>query len=257
MNRFRCDNPEKSNANYNVNQARWGYLGNIPSQPYETSPTADFDWALGLGSRTVDYTSPGFDEDNILASDVVSIGAGYSINGNVANGRATASWQKSWLWVADTTTNPAIDGFRLLSPYDWNEPGFKVLDGAANKFDTVNGCKEKCAEMDNCEVGVYVHGEDRHGECWLASKMANASNADFCGQDSMKQCTAFQKAPVLTMRTCNAYVYESHMVLPGGAHWDLNKFFGTGVVFEVKEGVDQYSETLFGPVTARDRKSVV
>ena len=260
LSNYDCDQADwghnQANNGYNAVFVRWGYMMNVPSQDFnaDRSPTADMDDFVGIGGLSTRGGSCHECEANGDCSDdsacgIMKIGAGW---GTEFNNDDTEHTQKAWLWVADTTVNPGIDGFKYLVGGDWNMPGFKVLDGSANKFDTINGCMAKCAEMDNCLVGVYVNGEERFGECWLASKQSNESNTEFCGADSKKQCTPFLKAPALSMRTCNAYVYEEHMVLPGGGNWDLNKFFATGVVFEVKEGLDQYSETVFGPVTTRE-----
>jgi hypothetical protein len=249
---------------YNAVFVRWGYVSNIATQDFVdgSQQEDDMDEFVGIGGlRAAGGDCHGEEAANPDGTSsagfcgIDKIGAGWSRYFLADNNKHV---QKAWLWVADSTTNPGIDGFKELPPYDWNEPGYKVLDGAANLFDTVDGCKRKCAEMgESCQVGVYVSGTVRHGQCWLASKKANTSDTSFCDPDLMDadhqyECKAFEKKPSLTMRSCSAYVYESHMVLPGGTSWDYNKFFETGVVFEVKEGVGMYSDTIFGPVTTRE-----
>jgi hypothetical protein len=228
----------------NAHFARWG----VRTKAYCNGQADGYDAVVGLGLKSGD--SKGRDctgyEYNTHSTD---IGAGWS---DRYLEDATDHYQNAWVWIADSTQNLAVDGFKLLPPFDWNEPDFKVLDGEANLFPTVDGCKRKCAEMEDCIVGTYVSGTERHGQCWLASKIANKSNTDFCGADADKECIAFQKLPVMKMRTCNAYIYESHMVLPGGEDWDLNKFFGSGIMFEIKDGQDTFAETIFGPVSTRE-----
>jgi len=228
----------------NAHFARWG----IRTKAYCNGEADGYDAVVGLGLKSGDVKGRDCTgaEFNTHSTD---IGAGWSSR---YLEDMTDHYQKAWMWIADSTQNLAIDGFKLLPPFDWNEPDFKVLDGEANIFPTVDGCKRKCSEMEDCIVGTYVSGSERHGQCWLASKIANKSNTDFCGADADKQCIAFQKLPVMKMRTCNGYVYESHMVLPGGEDWDLNKFFPTGMMFEVKEGQDSFAETIFGPVAVRE-----
>jgi hypothetical protein len=221
----------------------------VSSEACATSNDDEFDSAVGIGLFDGKREADGTPIANGSTRIGTRVGAGWT---SEFLGEGQSRRQKAWLWVADSTQNPVIEGFKLRSEGDWNEPGSIILRGDANVLGSAAACKKRCEAMLDCVVGTFIATGDRRGECWLASKIADVVNTDFCDGDENRRCIAFEKSPTLKLRSCNAYLYEQHMVLPGGARWELNKFFATGTKFVLKANMDKNSDTLFGPVTVRE-----
>lgn len=170
----------------------------------------------------------------------------------------TREWQQknSWVWVADTSQNPAVEGVLTFDKRNHNKQGYIVLDGASNVFAVPDQCKQKCKELKACKVGFFVEeapgSNEQKGQCWLASEFANSTEvakSEICDPEKGWRCNAFEKKALLNRVDSNAYVYTEHMVLPGYGNWDLNKQFATGTVFEIHENEDKFSPIILGPLT--------
>jgi hypothetical protein len=74
---------------------------------------------------------------------------------------------------------PLPSGFIQLSPYDWTS-GTDLTDGTRNILASEAACVSQCAALVKCEVGLYLSGTVRHGECWLATAVDSAPRRDFC-----------------------------------------------------------------------------
>eukprot|EP01051_Picozoa_sp_SAG22_P006579 SAG22_NODE_435_length_10524_cov_8.503789_7_plen_741_part_00 len=86
---------------------------------------------------------------------------------------------------------PAV-AFDDLSSLDWTEKPI-VATGTKDIQPSEAACKTKCASMPTCNVGLYLNGTTRHGECWLSTRLAEAGRADFCGVKPGQSCASFRK----------------------------------------------------------------
>lgn len=82
--------------------------------------------------------------------------------------------------------------FTELSPLDWTKAPI-VAHGSENKQQSENACKAQCAAMPACNVGLFLNGSVRHGECWLSTHLAEHGRTDFCGVKPGQSCAAFCK----------------------------------------------------------------
>lgn len=82
--------------------------------------------------------------------------------------------------------------FEDLPPLDWTQAPI-VHDGDKNKQPSENACKAQCAAMSTCNVGLYLNGSVRHGECWLSTHLAEYARTDFCGKKPGQSCASFCK----------------------------------------------------------------
>ena len=83
--------------------------------------------------------------------------------------------------------------FTPLSPYDWTAaPIVKV--GTTNIQPSEAACEASCASIANCNVGLWLSGTVRHGECWLSEGTAAAPKNDFCGAKPGQVCESFIRA---------------------------------------------------------------
>jgi hypothetical protein len=224
--------------------ARWGYVTKV-SDTCEARMGNMYDGAVGLGLWGVGDGS-GETGANRMSSGYMNKYADTGISVK----------KSTWVWITDTTQNAAVEGIQTFDILDHNKPGYTVLDGTANKFEVLDMCKQKCADLPSCVVGFYIKkGLNVEGQCWLSSMIANSTEVSAstrCDSTRGIECEAFEKKPTLQHVDSNAYIYESHMVLPGYGNWNNNNAFSTGTTFEIHDSSDKFSPIIFGPLTVRE-----
>lgn len=105
-----------------------------------------------------------------------------------------------YLFRANATTQQATSAaapaapstFEELAPLDWTQKPIVRL-GTENKQPSEAACKAQCASMPTCNVGLFLNGSVRHGECWLSTGLAEHPRNDFCGAKAGQSCAAFCK----------------------------------------------------------------
>jgi len=226
--------------------ARWGFVTKVSDGMTCDGKVNDpYDGAIGLGLWGL-----GDDAEDEGAKRMSS---GYM--NKYASDTGQNVKKSTWVWVTDTTQNPSVEGIVSIDNKDNNKPGYTVLDGTANIFEVADMCKQKCVDLPTCIIGYYVKSGPNVGECWLSSQIANATEVSLstrCDITRGVECDSFEKKPTLKHVDSNAYVYESHMVLPGYANWKNNNVFSTGTVFQIHDSSDKFAPVIFGPLTVRE-----
>jgi len=224
--------------------ARWGFVTKVSDgMACDGKVNAPFDGAIGLGLWGL-----GGDQDE----GAKKMSSGYMNNYAESGDNVKKS---TWVWVTDTTQNPAVEGIVSIDNKDHNKPGYTVLDGSANTYEVADMCKQKCVDLPSCLIGYFVKSGLNKGECWLSSQAANStevSQSTRCDITRGVECDAFEKKPLLKHVDSNAYVYESHMVLPGYGNWKNNAVFSTGTIFQIHDSSDKFAPVIFGPLTVRE-----
>ncbi len=105
--------------------------------------------------------------------------------------QANESEQMSSDLVFEPVEAPSVP-FEELAPLDWTLAPI-VAKGDKNKQPSEIACKAQCAAMPACNVGLFLNGSVRHGECWLSTRLAEHGRTDFCGQKPGQSCASFCK----------------------------------------------------------------
>eukprot|EP01047_Picozoa_sp_COSAG01_P018514 COSAG01_NODE_1005_length_12174_cov_40.917267_9_plen_730_part_00 len=58
-------------------------------------------------------------------------------------------------------------------------------------------CQALCFQDGTCEVGVFLNGTVRHGECWIGPHL-EPPRTDFCGAAPGQSCQGFQRTKMIT-----------------------------------------------------------
>ena len=101
----------------------------------------------------------------------------WKVNGSSASATATAVAPPQWVPL------PAFDF--TAAPI--------VMSGTENIQPTEAACEASCAAIATCNVGLWLSGTVRHGECWLSTNEAAVPRKDFCGAHLGQTCASFRR----------------------------------------------------------------
>ena len=79
-----------------------------------------------------------------------------------------------------------------LPGFDFTEPPI-LKKGNENVQPTLTACEGSCAALASCNVGLWISGTQRHGECWLSVNKIATPRKDFCGAKPDEQCASFER----------------------------------------------------------------
>ena len=105
----------------------------------------------------------------------------------------------AWYEAPGVAAAPAGDDavqFVSLPPFDWTQPPLAAPPGNLDIQPSLAACETKCAAISSCEVGLWLNGSARHGECWLSEGLARTPRRDFCGAAPGQGCAAFKRLGV-------------------------------------------------------------
>jgi hypothetical protein len=91
---------------------------------------------------------------------------------------------------------PAV-AYRPLGNAGWGAPPVLQIGSNVHAKD-VSSCEAMCTKLPKCNVGLFVNGTVRHGECWLTQNKSTTPQLNFCSAKPGQECYAFERSSFST-----------------------------------------------------------